>query len=816
MELFTRNNYFISKISLVFLSLLSAFFVYNFDLGSNETIIQFEYETSEDGISQVFWSREGKRFTQNQSVTFRFDENIRFYAVKIPLPMRSITALRYDPRNDTKTLAIKSIVIKEGKAKPQRFHGAEELLQLLQPVNGLVFLDVKIPDKIICIPQTEDPQIIFNVDSFQGKATNSWYLFNFLLPFFGFLVFFFLVNANKRRICNIISERFSFSKSLAIIEITCSCVVLVITALYLWSWIEVMSASSLWTDEIYTIENFSSKGILTSFTDYHAPNNHIFFNAVNSIIPIGNIYDPLRARSVSFIAVIFGLTFSVYFFFRRKWYLGGCLIALSITYSWNHLTLMLEARGYGIVAACGLIQACATYAYLAEKKRRYLAGTIASGVAGTLTVPTYGFFALPLLSLLAMSRRNREVLFGIIIGLTIVGLVYMPLASQIVAINSRYSGKWGAEFADLSSVFSIYRNYLITQAPYSLLWGLIILLSSVLIVPWGNISYLSKIRHLRIISLSIFIFFGVCLYLETPALRTAAFVVLPTICVISILFSVFLSHDKCSILRVSILVLLSIFLYGNYSYKQRVFERYYWPKENWKDSANFIHQIFPSSEILIYNNFRTKYLKKYLSDKYILAEEFSENLLKNGELVVVDSHPWKDVRFQVSDFSNESKTYNFLQSRAGYQSVSWVFSKAIIDDAVLLYDNHFCSSSREKIAIDRFNECVNYIDEQIFEIVLNNNRNTYSLNIDFTGINKRQISGIYGLKNGSWMAFDLSDIEFYYNESRAWKRHRFLFDATLSIKLDGKEYDCIKVAVSPLAINSMPYRINLLWGYTGK
>ncbi|MFK7775093.1 MAG: hypothetical protein AB8F94_23330 [Saprospiraceae bacterium] len=38
-----------------------------------------------------------------------------------------------------------------------------------------------------------------------------------------------------------------------------------------------------WNDEIYTLKHFIFAPIATTLSDYHVPNNHIFFNLINNI-----------------------------------------------------------------------------------------------------------------------------------------------------------------------------------------------------------------------------------------------------------------------------------------------------------------------------------------------------------------------------------------------------------------------------------------------------------------------------------------------------------------------------------------------------
>ena len=42
-------------------------------------------------------------------------------------------------------------------------------------------------------------------------------------------------------------------------------------------------ADEIWYDEAYTLMNFSGRGWLHAFYDYHAPNNHVIFSAMLSL-----------------------------------------------------------------------------------------------------------------------------------------------------------------------------------------------------------------------------------------------------------------------------------------------------------------------------------------------------------------------------------------------------------------------------------------------------------------------------------------------------------------------------------------------------
>ena len=58
-----------------------------------------------------------------------------------------------------------------------------------------------------------------------------------------------------------------------------------------------MATTSLWNDELYSIAGYIAKGPLFTMTsESYIPNNHIFFNLLNSVTPGHYRFDPVRAR----------------------------------------------------------------------------------------------------------------------------------------------------------------------------------------------------------------------------------------------------------------------------------------------------------------------------------------------------------------------------------------------------------------------------------------------------------------------------------------------------------------------------------------
>ena len=773
-----------------------------------DTLIQFEMECGSKGMGQVFWKTEDRGFNEKESVKFKFDEFTRFYAVTLPKELREIESIRFDPGASDKTrLIIHSITFKEQTGEGQKINKIPQLLSLLTPLQKSVKLEQgNAKNGILIIPLAEDPQLLIDLSQVKAESiVNSRKILVFIVILLAVTAI-----ALTGRITAYLKNCYQKIGFLRFLEIILSSIVIFWGFRYLSAWIITMSSSSLWTDEIYTIEHFSSKGFLTSLRDYHAANNHILFNAINSLIPVGDLYNPLRARIVSFVVVVAASSYGVFFFFRRKWYLGGALLILAITNSWSHLVLMLEARGYGILAACGIFLTCSTYSYLTTDKKLSLAGTVLAGAGGTLAVPTFGLFAIPLWGMTILLKRKVITIIAVLLGLLAIGSVYVPLIPTIMKINAGYTDKWGAEFGKFESVLEVLKAYLLPHASSVVLLLFISSLMAIIILPWGRIALFAEINKWKVVAGAILIYFFTCLFLKTPALRTAAFTVLPiSILLISVL-SCLLNHKKLQVLRIVLLVIVCVAGFKSFTQKQLILNKFYVPNENWKGSGEFIQHVFPSDTIVVYNNFRTRLLCKYLPDSYRTTDTLAEAQLIAGRQVVVDSHPWNDTRFDIKQYADTGLCYRFGQMRAEYQTVSFRVDPSSIKTDLITYPEPSCSTPVPEGQVEAFNMCTNYVDQQVIEIDLSREQDIYSFNIEAQGIRKSDVVSIEGSHEGVWKPLEKNLITIYPTDSRKWKQHP-LFDCLISIALDGVSTERLRITFSPISKPGYRYIINSAW-----
>ena len=119
-------------------------------------------------------------------------------------------------------------------------------------------------------------------------------------------------------------------------------------------------STDLWNDEIYTLKHFTFVPLMKTCTDYHVPNNHIFFNLVNNLYlrmtgihSLDNLMDyPWVIRLVSLLYSLLSL-FVMYltgrkFFNRSTAYISVILLLTSIPF----LNYATQVRGYGLSMLC--------------------------------------------------------------------------------------------------------------------------------------------------------------------------------------------------------------------------------------------------------------------------------------------------------------------------------------------------------------------------------------------------------------------------------------------------------------------------------
>ena len=195
------------------------------------------------------------------------------------------------------------------------------------------------------------------------------------------------------------------------------------------------ATSSLWTDEITTIQAFTSHGLKGALTAYTS-NNHLAFNALNAIFSGNDSFEPLRARIFSLAAVVIGATIGLTFFLRRGWRAEALIFALLAIGSSPFLILNLQARGYGFMFLAGVGTCVALLTFLENGRRRDLSWLALSVFLGSWAVPPFAFFGAPVLLAVFLLKRSVATFIAGVSVLVLLVLGYLPAISYYLDPNA--------------------------------------------------------------------------------------------------------------------------------------------------------------------------------------------------------------------------------------------------------------------------------------------------------------------------------------------------------------------------------------------
>lgn len=207
---------------------------------------------------------------------------------------------------------------------------------------------------------------------------------------------------------------------------------------------------SVWQDEAYTLINFSMRGWLFPFTDYHLPNNHILLSSFMSYwwSPNDSL---LHLRLPLFLSFIIGIAIFAYAAFQRFGYITALVAVLFFSLSSITPHFALQLRGYGISWLFVSLLLWATPNFI--QHGRLLAGFIylLSSVALVALIPTNiivcGVFVAWSCALLLdheadKHTRIRRFLFVALTPL-LGGLAYIAVGSQLLLISQHAFSNWG-------------------------------------------------------------------------------------------------------------------------------------------------------------------------------------------------------------------------------------------------------------------------------------------------------------------------------------------------------------------------------------
>jgi hypothetical protein len=414
------------------------------------------------------------------------------------------------------------------------------------------------------------------------------------------------------------------------IELLLASALVALSLVHVGQTMRAMATSSLSTDEFGTIGSFSAHGPWRVITDYRAPKNHVFFNLLNSLLPGRKSYDAARARALSLVAVaLTAAAILAHAAWRGQWMAGAVLLAL-----WSlapqALTLSLEARGYGFVGFFGVAASLAALEYLREKDRRWLWALAAATALGAYTLPSFLFFAGPLMLLVWLADRTRWSFLAGVGAAVATLLLYAPILKPLVAAFGGYDiqGENEADFRAISGLLSAAKLYFFQAED----WQTWTLLGVLALAPFAPLARREDRAGLRVVAGAAVVFCLAMLVLRTPPIRTAAFVFLPL--GIAGLWTLGDALRACAPFRPIVWAATSAALLIALFGAVRGF--HFTPTENWTLAARGIEAAFPPDVRLDFQRY-AKYFKQTLPDADARSADYDPAAFAAGRLVVADA-----------------------------------------------------------------------------------------------------------------------------------------------------------------------------------
>jgi hypothetical protein len=440
------------------------------------------------------------------------------------------------------------------------------------------------------------------------------------------------------------------------------------------------SQHSLWGDEIVSVERFSGQGLAVCLSDYTIPNNHVLFNAINSVLPGAGSFDPLRARIVSFVAVTLGLLVACFALIRRKAWL--VLLAFSIAYLGDYrlLGVHLGARGYGMLGCMAVLVCLLVWQHLENEKQRWpLVALAVSVVVGALTVPTFLFFGGSVLLALFCLRPSRAHFFtGLIVFVVTAGYwAWMYLSNH--GTGGPNEGFFEGEFHQLSAPLTLIELFSLEGWPAVLRY---LAIGLAIVAPWLVPAKSSG----RTAALSLW--FGVvgslviCLIMKRPLLHTVAHLLIPAGFLIGfgIRALAFRWQKTWRFAPLGLVLVMALAATAAALRPRDAMHR--WPTESWQEIAGMIEAIrgcdaddaSPAGKSpSVWAPYRSNNLAVYLDANQRFDRAYDEDAFRSGEQLVVASphskYPEEKVDAAIVDAA--AVRFRVRQKAHGFQEIAW-------------------------------------------------------------------------------------------------------------------------------------------------
>ncbi len=409
--------------------------------------------------------------------------------------------------------------------------------------------------------------------------------------------------------------------------------ILLLAATFFCAWpvVRGMATTSLWNDEIFSISRYSSNGPLYTLTTYHQPNNHIFFNLLNSVTPGQDRYQPFRARFWSYLLTASTCLALLIYQARAGDLYAGSLQSFFFLANLNYLDLALQARGYCLLALAATACVILTWDYFRRPSLWSLIGIPLAVWIGTWSVPTFILFGASLFFVLLCYTRDWRWIPSGAAALCLCCVVYWPVRMELLHASSTYAGEWGKAFADWRAIGEIFNDYFVFGGHS---WGAFLLVAATVIVFLVQGLETEADRAGFCLGVAIVCTLAACLEMETPMKRTVAFLVMPFGFIMVTAFSKSLRALQFAAFRVSVMYGIAVIALAHGVHVFSTF--HYVPYEAWMETADKVKENFAKGT-WVFAPFRPDRLSPYLSKDYPLTKRLHPARAVAGKEIVVDS-----------------------------------------------------------------------------------------------------------------------------------------------------------------------------------
>ena len=429
------------------------------------------------------------------------------------------------------------------------------------------------------------------------------------------------------------------------------------TALVLaWPTWNFKASSSLREDEIMSIVRYSSRGFVPAISTYNLARNHVFYNVVSSLIPGAKSTLPIRARLVSFLAVLASLALLIGYSATRGWTLPGVAYAGILAVNFGTMNTVLEARGYGLIFLFATLGSVAFARWSQTPSRTWLNVMVVTCVLGTYTLPFYVVFGGSLLLLSFLVRPSRETFLAGFLSLAAIGLLYLPIAADIFEVfrgyADRYEKTFVSTFASMDGVFFSLQYFI----PHELLeigplTFVLLSLATLLYVAFARFATTADRLSFAGVTVSIVAFLAFCLYCKIVPARVASFLSAPLAFLALLVTGSILTSRSLTSLRPLTDVCFTAFVVTALL-KSEVAQPLI-PRSDWRSLGVLIERAFPSNTRISMVGDNPALLQWNLSTRTKPdADPFDRESMDEGKLVAVEGYTKssdKDRRFRWED-----------------------------------------------------------------------------------------------------------------------------------------------------------------------